>query len=279
MRNMAVVGGGRILRAVVMGQGNPGLLLQSSRSLSTSPEQRGWLVPDVGKTAGHSSLITDKPDLYEIVVDDVKPKHWQRYIKDKGTEMDAMSAVSGNRADLVASWKLVAGDVNFRAMHLFRYKEGFSDLDSTWKALKDDNDYQQITQANREMLSLQTTEHWKSFAFWPDPDSRPGQNIYDVRSYEIRPGNMYDWSCYWSKGINIRKSVRQDIPYAGMFSQLGQLHMIYHIWCYTGLDDRKACRQEGWKHPEWNVIVSNTVPLVKKMRTRIMEPLPFSPSK
>ena len=40
-----------------------------------------------------------------------------------GTEMDAMSAVSGNRADLVASWKLVAGDVNFRAMHLFRYKE------------------------------------------------------------------------------------------------------------------------------------------------------------
>ena len=49
--------------------------------------------------------------------------------------------------------------------------------------------------------------------------------------------------------------------------------------CYTGLDDRKACRQEGWKHPEWNVIVSNTVPLVKKMRTRIMEPLPFSPSK
>ena len=49
------------------------------------------------------------------------------YIKDNtlvlGTEMDAMSAVSGNRADLVASWKLVAGDVNFRAMHLFRYKE------------------------------------------------------------------------------------------------------------------------------------------------------------
>ena len=47
MRGMAVVGGGRILRAVVkLGQGNSGLLLQSfCRSLATSPEQRGWLVP------------------------------------------------------------------------------------------------------------------------------------------------------------------------------------------------------------------------------------------
>ena len=28
-----------------------------------------------------------------------------------------------NKACLVASWKFIAGDVNFRAMHLFRYPE------------------------------------------------------------------------------------------------------------------------------------------------------------
>jgi len=251
----------------------------SRRGLSTTTDNRGWLIPDVGKTAGHSSLIADKPDLYEIVVDDVKPDKWEKYVTDKAKEMEALKAVPDCSTDLMASWKLVAGDVNFRAMHLFRYKEGWSDMDKTLKSLKADADYQQVNQSNRALLVRQTTEHWKSFSFWPDPDIRPGQNIYDVRSYEIKPGNMYDWSCYWSKGINIRKSVRQDIPYAGMFSQLGQLHLIYHIWCYTDLADRRACRQEGWKHPDWNMIVSNTVPLVKTMKTRILEPLPFSPTK
>ena len=43
-------------------------------------------------------------------------------------------------------------------------------------------------------------------------------------------GSMYDWSNYWARGIRCRQSVRPDIPYAGFFSQLGQLHTIYHIW-------------------------------------------------
>ena len=35
------------------------------------------------KTAGHSSLLADKPDLYEILVDDVKPEKWEEYLKHK----------------------------------------------------------------------------------------------------------------------------------------------------------------------------------------------------
>merc|ERR1712179_641123 len=42
--------------------------------------------------------------------------------------------------------------------------------------------------------------------------------------------------------------------------------------------DRKACREATWHYPEWNDIVANTVPLVKSMTTRILEPLEFSPT-
>ena len=35
---------------------------------------------------------------------------------------------------------------------------------------------------------------------------------------------MYDWSNYWAKGIQFRSNVRPDIPYAGLFTQLGELH-------------------------------------------------------
>ena len=41
---------------------------------------------------------------------------------------------------------------------------------------------------------------------------------------------MYDWGNYWAKGIQYRKKVREDLPYAGLFSQVGDLQIVYHIW-------------------------------------------------
>ena len=121
-------------------------------------------------------------------------------------------------------------------------------------------------------------------------------NIIIIRSYSLKPGSMYDWSNYWAKGIQFRSNVRPDIPYAGLFTQLGELHTIYHIWCYQSMADRKGCREATWHYPEWNDVVANTVPLVKTMKTRsglstinifltfnekyfrILEPLEFSPT-
>ena len=94
-------------------------------------------------------------------------------------------------------------------------------------------------------------------------------NLPTLRSYSLRPGSMYDWSNYWAKGIQFRSNVRPDIPYAGLFTQLGELHTIYHIWCYESMADRKGCREATWHYPEWNDVVANTVPLVKTMKTRL----------
>ena len=46
------------------------------------------------------------------------------------------------------------------------------------------------------------------------------------RTYYLKPGSLYDWSNYWSRGIKLRGSVRADVPYCGLFTQLGQLHTI-----------------------------------------------------
>lgn len=136
--------------------------------------------------------------------------------------------------------------------------------------------------------------------FTPDQLTQNFHHQYfDLRTYSLKPGSLYDWSNYWSKGIQFRSSVRQDVPYCGLFTQLGQLHTIYHIWwektyetsilelvlistllwrCYKSMADRKQCREATWHYPEWNDIVANTVPLVNTMSTTILEPLEFSPT-
>lgn len=192
--------------------------------------------------------------------------------------MKRLKSNMDNKGMLIASWKFIAGDVNYRAMHLFRYPEGWTDIDKTFKTMKADTQFAEAKKFERQLISTSSTEYVKGFSFWPEPDAREGPNIYDVRSYQLRPGSMYDWSNYWARGIRCRQSVRPDIPYGGFFSQLGQLHTIYHVWCYKDLADRKSCREGTWSEDEWNEVVSHTVPLIRTMKTRILEPLPYSPT-
>jgi len=248
---------------------------QTSRRLST-----GWLFSkDKERTTGHSTLLSKDNSVYEMVTDKVFPAQWDQYLD----HQKLMIQVSDNnpeiKADLVASWGVVTGDAGFKAFHLYKYQDGWPQIDSTRQARKSDGEYQQVYKSGLSALQEQSRELAKGFSFWPSPDVRQGNNVYDIRSYCLKPGSMYDWSNYWAKGIQFRSAVRPDIPYCGFFTQLGELHCIYHIWCYKSMADRKQCRETTWHYPEWNDVVANTVPLVNSMTTRILEPLEFSPTK
>ncbi|TRY76882.1 hypothetical protein TCAL_07090 [Tigriopus californicus] len=215
-------------------------------SISTGNTDHAWIFSsDAAKSAGHSSLLSKSDTVFQMVSDTVSPKNWDEYVKRKGTS---------------------------------NYAQGWNDVDTTRLAMKHDAEYQKEYRGSLKLLKNQHIELHKGFSYWPEPEKRSGQNIYDVRSYKLKPGSMYDWGNYWAKGIKCRTRVRDDIPYAGFFTQLGKIHTIYHMWVYSDLADRKDCRMDTWTNPEWNEIVANTVPLIKNMETRILEPLPFSPT-
>lgn len=234
---------------------------------------------DKEKTSGHSSLLAKDKSVYEMVTDRVVPKQWDKYLEQKQKLIQCSDNNTDIKGELVASWSIVTGDASFKAVHLYKYNDGWTDIDSSRQARKVDSDYQAIFKESLPVLKEQYSELTKGFSFWPSPDNREGNNVYDIRSYSLKPGSMYDWSNYWARGIQFRSAVRPDIPYCGMFTQLGELHTIYHIWCYKSIEDRKVCREDTWRYPEWNDVVANTVPLVNTMTTRILEPLEFSPTK
>ena len=72
---------------------------------------------------------------------------------------------------------------------------------------------------------------------------------------------------------------RMDYRVAGMFTQIGPLYYVHHIWAYKNLADRKASREKMWDKPGWDECVAYTVPLIRKMDSKIMTALPFSPMK
>ena len=96
-----------------------------------------------------------------------------------------------------------------------------------------------------------------------------------MRSYSLKPGTLIEWGNNWTRGIRNRL----DYRLAGMFTQVGPLYYVHHIWAYKSLEDRKASREKMWNEPGWDECVAYTVPLIRKMESKIMTPLECSTTK
>ena len=51
----------------------------------------------------------------------MSPGKWEDYLTYKGEYLSFFQSKVENNCELVASWKFIYGDVNFRALHVFRY--------------------------------------------------------------------------------------------------------------------------------------------------------------
>lgn len=81
--------------------------------------------------------------------------------------------------------------------------------------------------------------------------------------------------------LNRERGIRNRLEYcvAGMFTQVGPLFHVHHIWAYKDLESRRISREEMWQKPGWDECVSYTVPLIRKMDSKIMSGLSFSTMK
>jgi hypothetical protein len=51
------------------------------------------------------------------------------------------------------------------------------------------------------------------------------------------------------------------------------------MYAYTNLQARKEIRENAWSKPGWDECVANTVPLIRKMESKIMVSMTYSPLK
>ena len=105
---------------------------------------------------------------------------------------------------------------------------------------------------------------------------------------------MVEWGNYWAKAIKLR-DYKNEEAYMGLFSQIGDLYNVkvgdaknltdyrqhsQHIWCYSSLEARQEAREVVWQQTQdqWQEIVSRTVPLVRRMNSRVLKPIAISPT-
>jgi hypothetical protein len=253
----------------------------SSTSPTSSETDDGWLTKllvrkiDTGK-GSHSRLLSDKESIYELTTHNVKPSKMDDYIKAYGKFADLVKQKDEIKMELVGSWVVGVGDQD-QVLHLWKHPNGFDGVDETARIMRVDKDCIALRDTRTPFLRSRRTQYLLSFSYWPQIAMRPGPNIYEIRTYTLKPGTMIEWGNNWARGINHRTG--NNAPFAGFFSQIGVLYQVHHIWTYESLGKRKSTRESSWQNPGWDKCVANTVPLIRHMETRIMAPTPFSPTK
>uniref|UniRef100_A0A8C4QVY3 Nipsnap homolog 1 (C. elegans) n=1 Tax=Eptatretus burgeri TaxID=7764 RepID=A0A8C4QVY3_EPTBU len=113
-------------------------------------------------------------------------------------------------------------------MHLWHYSGGYPSLTMVMNTLKGSQEFAEFRKKRSAMLISRKNQLLLEFSFWNEPQPRAGPNIYELRSYHLKPGTLIEWGNNWARAIRYRQD--DDEPVGGFFSQIGELNVVHHLW-------------------------------------------------
>ncbi|XP_021488395.1 protein NipSnap homolog 1 isoform X1 [Meriones unguiculatus] len=224
----------------------------------------------------HSTLLSKKEtsNLYKIQFHNVKPECLDAYNSLTEAVLPKLHLDEDYPCSLVGNWNTWYGEQD-QAVHLWRFSGGYPALMDCMNKLKTNKEYLEFRKERSKMLLSRRNQLLLEFSFWNEPQPRAGPNIYELRTYKLKPGTMIEWGNNWARAIKYRQENQEAV--GGFFSQIGELYVVHHLWAYKDLQSREETRNAAWRKRGWDENVYYTVPLVRHMESRIMIPLKISP--
>jgi hypothetical protein len=251
-------GGSGILHSILHGVGDKNELLQGTHALRLGKQNA----------------------IFELQFHHVKPKARESYIsliKERFPLLYGQSASSKGLipgATWMGSWATTIGEQD-RFMHVFQYS-GYSGYDQVYNATMGSkantlNEWAKYERDCFPMLKNRSNHICQEFSFLGSKqESLPKSGIYEFRSYQLKPGNLIEWSTFWSEGLRTKKRESNNIVGA-WFSQLGSLYHVHHMWYFEDLHSRRVLRDKLWKDENWTESVANTVAFIDRMDAQVLQ--------
>lgn len=226
------------------------------------------------RSGAHSTILSQDQTLYEFQFHHMKPDRVKDYTELVSSELPRISKDGEFPATLLGSWTTLYGPLD-SAVHLWVYKTGYEDVSKAKHYLQTNEKFVAFANERASMLHRRHNQLLHGFSFWGEPKLRDSKNVYELRTYYLKPGTLIEWGNNWINAIKYRQKMNEDV--GGFFTQIGELYVVHHLWAYSNLTVRKQTREAAWDSPNWSDCVANTVPLIRKMDSRIMVPFNFSP--
>ncbi|RCI03955.1 hypothetical protein CU098_010617 [Rhizopus stolonifer] len=221
----------------------------------------------------HSKVLARGKYVHELQIHKIKPDKVDEYVDLVSQHLPKIANDPSNDVHLCGSWSIEIGDQD-SFVHIWEYK-GYPGHKHTHDKLCQDPDHAQFLKKLRPLLIKRENGIMLEFEFWQTSPPKVTNGIFELRKYNLKPGSLLEWEMHWRKGLECRRQFCE--PIGAWFTQLGELNTVYHMWTYPDLQDRKTTREDAWNTEGWAETVHKTVPLVNRMSSFIMKPLPHSP--
>lgn len=211
---------------------------------------------------------------------DVRPDHADDYERAHRTLAQFLAEDTTLTGRPVGHFEVILGQDD-QFIHVWKYEGGNADMDKDLGSLRTSAEYKRLHKEVSKHVVSRSNQVLMPFDFWPmAEDRKTGSHIYEMRSYHLKPGTMIEWGNYWARAIRMR-DYKHSEAFLGMFSQIGSLYNVKHIWCYDSLADRKEAREAVWQkqQQQWRRVIEGTMPLIQDMSSKVMVSLDYSPTK
>ncbi|KAE9572101.1 hypothetical protein CGMCC3_g11813 [Colletotrichum fructicola] len=229
---------------------------------------------DAQLEASFSQVLARGKYVHSIVFHEVKPDKVDEYTELVGNWYPRMASMPENKVHLVGSWRTEVGDCN-TFVHIWEYQR-YQGYHESIHNIGSHPEFAAFDKKLKSLITSKKTSLMQEFSFWPTTPPRQLGGVFELRSYTLHPGNLLEWETHWRRGLKARREVMEGV--GAWFVQIGDLNTVHHLWQFANLEERKIRREKSWSVEGWSETVHKTVPLIQTMKSRILVPMPWSPT-
>ncbi|PLW14493.1 hypothetical protein PCANC_05572 [Puccinia coronata f. sp. avenae] len=220
----------------------------------------------------HSTTVGSKT-ISEVQKHRVHPQHVDKYKEIIGAYFEKLNSENDLNMTLKGSFEVLVGELD-TFVHIWEF-DGYKGYDYAASKIRERPEHQEFTKSIRSLVHSRNSQLCREFAFWPCSGPKVNGGIYEMRSYQLKPGTLLEWETEWRRGLEARRKFVE--PIGAWFAQVGRLHQVHHMWQYPSLQARLELREKAWQVDTWSNTVSNTVKLCDSMDANVLLPNSFSP--
>jgi len=217
--------------------------------------------------------LVDTRKIFELKTYNIRSENFSNYLVLLGKNIHLRM----NLSKLVGYWTSEVSSSLNQTICLWEYNDykqrsevrALLSEDQTWK-----KEYLGLA---KNMLRSQENMILKQFPWYPITIPSEGEHIYELRTYRLHPGKISKWAERFQRGLETR--LKFSKPVGIFFTDIGPLNCVVHLWPYKSLEHRASIRAAAVQNAEWSLTVEETAPFIQTMSSKILLPMPFSPSK
>jgi len=214
----------------------------------------------------------EKNAVYELRTYDIKPECMPAFMQLTNEHIPLRI----KHSPLTGYWTTEMGGIN-QVVHIWKYVDLDHRAAVRAELAKDTEWNTKYMDPMRPMLVSQKNLVLHKFPWSALNNPVNAVNIYELRTYTLKPGSLTNWANLWTQGLPSRAKFSK--PIAVWFSDLGDLNTVVHLWPYASYADRVQIRRDANLEQSWRQLVEQTMIHVQHMNSKILLPTAFSPLK